>query len=171
MHHRFHTIKDVENRRDACWNKIVADKIVIPAHSIKLYDADGNKTGRLLYSDHTVTPECISVDPVGTSTVAFPEAEAFESLETTETPATPTSETVVNAPSMEHADNETSTASTCAAEALCMEHADNETLLTRAAEALCMEHAPLLPMHVQLMWKRLPLLSLLMTLMIYAPSM
>ena len=38
-----HFIEDVEHRRDACWKRIVDEKIVIPAHSIKLYDSDGNK--------------------------------------------------------------------------------------------------------------------------------
>ena len=66
LHHRYHSVKDVEHRRDACWKRIVDDKIVIPAHSIKLYDSDGKKTGRLLYRDHTVTLECS--DPLETST-------------------------------------------------------------------------------------------------------
>ena len=46
---------DVENRRDDCWKKIVDEKKVIPAHSIKLYDDYGNKTGRLLYGVNSVT--------------------------------------------------------------------------------------------------------------------
>ena len=36
MHHRYHSVVDVEHRREACWNKIVDEKTVIPAHSIKL---------------------------------------------------------------------------------------------------------------------------------------
>ena len=75
LHHRYHSVMDVEHRRDACWKRIVDDKIVIPAHSIKLYDSDGKKTGRLLYRDHTVTLECS--DPLETSTT---EAEAFPNL-------------------------------------------------------------------------------------------
>jgi hypothetical protein len=46
---------DVEHRRDGCWKRIVDEKIAIPAHSIKLYDSDGKKTGRLLYGNRTVT--------------------------------------------------------------------------------------------------------------------
>ena len=65
MHHRYHSLMDVENRRDACWKKIIDQKTVIPALSIKLYNADGNKTGRLLYKDNSVELECI--DEVGTS--------------------------------------------------------------------------------------------------------
>ena len=75
LHHRYHSVMDVEHRRDACWKRIVDEKIVIPAHSIKLYDSDGKKTGRLLYRDHTVTLECS--DPLETSTT---EAEAFPNL-------------------------------------------------------------------------------------------
>ena len=44
LHHRYHSVMDVEHRRDACWKRIVDEKIVIPAHSIKLYDSDGKKT-------------------------------------------------------------------------------------------------------------------------------
>ena len=89
----------LEQRRDACWKRIVDEKTLIPAHSIKLYDPDGNKTGRLLYSDHTVTLECTSSDPLGTSE---PEASA------TITPETPVCDT--DAPStMEDEDSETST--------------------------------------------------------------
>ena len=62
MHHRYHSLMDVENRRDACWKKIINQKTVIPALSIKLYN---DKTGRLLYKDNNVELECI--DEVGTS--------------------------------------------------------------------------------------------------------
>ena len=48
MHHRYHSLMDVENRRDGRWKKIIDQKTVIPALSIKLYNADGNKTGRLI---------------------------------------------------------------------------------------------------------------------------
>ena len=60
MHHRYHSLMDVENRRDACWKKMIDQKTVIPA-----LNADGNKTGRLLYKDNNVELECI--DEVGTS--------------------------------------------------------------------------------------------------------
>lgn len=53
---------DVEDRRDACWKRIIDEQIVIPAHSIKLFDSEGNNTGRLLYSNHTVTLEHNSAD-------------------------------------------------------------------------------------------------------------
>ena len=80
MHYRSHSIMDVENRRDTCWEQIVDDKIAIPAHSIKLFDSDGNKTGRLLYNnDHTVTVE--SSDTL-TATIEAPNQEIL---------ATPTS--------------------------------------------------------------------------------
>ena len=68
MHYRYHSLMDVEDRRDACWNRIVDEKIVIPAHSIKLYDENGEKTGRLLYNDHTVTLEGTSTNNASAST-------------------------------------------------------------------------------------------------------
>ena len=129
LHHRYHSIEDVEHRRDACWKRIVDEKIVIPAHSIKLYDPDGNKTGRVLYSDNTVTLECTSTYPLDTSTA---KAEAFHNAEApsppTETPvcavdtstaeaealhnAETPSENAVCAVDRDNEDSETSTANT-----------------------------------------------------------
>jgi hypothetical protein len=57
LHHRCHSVMDVEERRDACWKRIVDEQIVIPAQSIKLYDSEGNKSGRLLYSNGRATVE------------------------------------------------------------------------------------------------------------------
>ena len=127
MHHRYHSVVDVEHRRDTCWNRIVNEKTVIPAHSIKLYDPDGNKTGRLLYGDHTVTLECTSTNPLDTS-----ESEAFHNPET---PITLTSEGPVcsaDTLSMGHEDNETSTANMCAVDTPSTEHEDSETLRSTA---------------------------------------
>ena len=62
LHHRYHSIEDVEHRRDASWKRILDEEIVIPAQSIKLYDLAGNKTGRLLYSNNTVTLESTSTE-------------------------------------------------------------------------------------------------------------
>lgn len=75
LHHRWHLIKDVEDRRDSCWNRIIDEQIVIPAHSIKLYDVNGNKTGRLLYSNHEVTTEYTSDCQSNTSTATPDEIE------------------------------------------------------------------------------------------------
>ena len=91
------------------------EKTLIPAHSIKLYDPDGNKTGRLLYSDHTVTLECTSSDPLGTSE---PEASATITSEApgceADAPSTMKDEdsetSTVDVPPMEQEDNEVSTA-------------------------------------------------------------
>ena len=115
MHHRYHSVVDVEQRRDACWKRIVDEKTLIPAHSIKLYDPDGNKTGRLLYSDHTVTLECTSSDPLGpsepeASATITPEAPGCEA----DAPFTMVDEegetSTVDVPPMEQEDNEVSTA-------------------------------------------------------------
>ena len=104
LHHRYHSVKDVEQRRDECWKKIIDEKIIIPAHSIKLYDSDGNKTGRMVYQNNTVTLES---DP---STATFAEVEEFTNEEspatpqTVETQATPQTEILDsrdNVPSME----------------------------------------------------------------------
>ena len=100
MHHRYHSVVDVEHRREACWNKIV------DAHSIKLYDTNGNKTGRLLYSENTVTVESTSTNPVSDSIATFTEAEASHDPET---PATTTSVIETDVRSMEHAISEIST--------------------------------------------------------------
>lgn len=55
LHFRQNSIQDVENRWKRCWKKILADKIVIPAREIKVYDQYGMSTGRLQYSGETVT--------------------------------------------------------------------------------------------------------------------
>ena len=75
LHFRSHSLTDVEERQAACWKKIVEERVVIPANSIKLYDNQGNKTGRLLYSNHMVTLE--HVDSL--------ERAAADSLDNTDT--------------------------------------------------------------------------------------
>ena len=70
LHHRFHSVKDVEQRRDECWKKILDEKINLPAHSIKLYDSDGNKTERMVYQNKS--------DP---STAPFVEVDDIPSME------------------------------------------------------------------------------------------
>ena len=97
MHHRYHTVEDVEHRRDGCWKRIVDEKTVIPALSIKLYNDAGERTGRLLYGDHTVTLESTSTDPLDIS-----EPEAFHQ----ETPVTPTSEVPVTLADVQSTENE-----------------------------------------------------------------
>lgn len=57
LHYRYQSVEDVEQRRDACWKKIVVERIPLPTHSIKLFDSEGNKTGRLLYNNNKVTFE------------------------------------------------------------------------------------------------------------------
>ena len=92
-----------------------------------MYDPDGNKTGRLLYGDHTVTLECTSTNPLDTS-----ESEAFHNPEI---PITLTSEGPVcsaDTLSMGHEDSETSTANMCAVDTPSTEHEDSETLRSTA---------------------------------------
>ena len=121
LHHRYHSVLDVENRRDACWKKVVDKRTLIPAHSIKLYDADGNKTGKLMYSDNTVTLECVSTDPQDTS-----DEVAFHDPVST-APEAPVSSP--DAPPMEQ-DGETSTASTSPP----VEQEDGETSIANSAQ-------------------------------------
>ena len=97
MHHRYHSVMDVEHRRDVCWKRIVDEKVVIPAHSIKLYDTDGNRTGRLVYNDHNVTLDSTSTDELDNTSTS--EQESIHP------PATPTIENPTDTLSM---DNETS---------------------------------------------------------------
>lgn len=68
---------DVEQRRDACWKRIVDEQMVIPAHSFKLYNSDGNKIGRLLYRDRMVTLESTSTDSVVTSSDSVQSLDAL----------------------------------------------------------------------------------------------
>lgn len=80
LHHRYHSVTDVE---ESCWKRVVDERMAIPALSIKMFDSDGNKTGRLLYSDGSVTLEldllANSSDVPVTST-----ASATESSDATE---------------------------------------------------------------------------------------
>lgn len=58
FHYRHQSITDVEERRKACWKKILDERITIPANSIKVYDQKGSKTGQLVYNaDGTVAFE------------------------------------------------------------------------------------------------------------------
>ena len=54
LHHRWNSFSDVRDRQDACWKRVIDEQILIPAHSIKLYDSDGNRSGTLTYSNDTV---------------------------------------------------------------------------------------------------------------------
>ena len=125
MHHRYHSVNDVEHRRDVCWKRIVDEKIVIPAHSIKLYDASGNKTGRLLYNDHTVTFECASTGPADSPSISM-------SIE----------EEALVQPALDNSLSETSTASTSVAGSSCSEHeaSENSTASTSVAGPSSSEH-------------------------------
>ena len=88
--------------QDECWEKIINEKINLPAHSIKLYDSDGNKTGRMVYQDNMVTLE------------SDPSTATFVEVDNQETPATPPSENLDDVPSMEEEN-------TCADDAPSME--------------------------------------------------
>ena len=55
LHFREHTVGDVEHRRDACWSKILREKILLPAEEIKVYDREGNSIGKMHYKNGTTT--------------------------------------------------------------------------------------------------------------------
>ena len=163
MHHRYHSVMDVEHRRDVCWKRIVDEKIVIPAHSIKLYDIDGNKTGRLLYSNHTVTLESTSTSTcIEKEAVHTPEPSVTPSLEnpvhatntySMDSEASTSSTSEICPPNnIEHDDSEASTSSTSE---ICppnnIEHDDSEasTANTSAADAPSIEGAVYLNLNVE----------------------
>ena len=54
LHFRHHTIRHVLTRREECWNKIIEDRVPLPANTIKLYDPNGHLVGRLLYQGNGV---------------------------------------------------------------------------------------------------------------------
>ena len=56
---------DVEERRQKCWNKILEEKIIIPANNIKVFDSDGNLAGKMVYTlgDVTYEPHSTSAFP------------------------------------------------------------------------------------------------------------
>ena len=68
LQHRHHTVKDVEERRTTCWDKIIQDRIYIPTNSIKIYNQQGESIGKLEYSSHTVTFQPL---PAGAFQVPF----------------------------------------------------------------------------------------------------
>ena len=54
LHFRQHSVINVEERRKLCWDKIVSERIPIPANSIKLYDTQGMTTRKLVYRDRSM---------------------------------------------------------------------------------------------------------------------
>ena len=48
-------VKDIEERQKGSWRKIIEDKVLIPANSIKLFDLHGKLIGRMVYRDNEVT--------------------------------------------------------------------------------------------------------------------
>ena len=57
LHFCHHCIMDVEERRQKCWNKILEEKIIIPANNIKVFHSDGNLAGKMVYTLGDVTYE------------------------------------------------------------------------------------------------------------------
>lgn len=55
LHYRHHSIADVQERRKKFWNRIIQDRIIIPAREVKIYDIHGMNTGRKQYSNNTAT--------------------------------------------------------------------------------------------------------------------
>ena len=55
LHFRHHSILDVHARREECWAKLIGDRVLLPADTIKLYDPDGKLTAILIYKDKAIT--------------------------------------------------------------------------------------------------------------------
>ena len=53
FHFRHHSIKDVEERQESSWKQVVDDRIIILAHSIKIYNSDGLVTAKIVYKNMT----------------------------------------------------------------------------------------------------------------------
>ena len=83
----------VEERRKTCWDKIIRDRIIIPANAIKIYDSQGNTTGRLVYSEESVMLEPLPVNQAVThqfisSSAAVNHLDSTSELATNEAPDT-----------------------------------------------------------------------------------
>ena len=82
LHFRQHLVVDVEERRKRCWNRIIEDRIVIPASEVKVYDEDGTVTGRLRYCDGTATFVPFSVDTLTSAPeIPDPDSSVFEPVD------------------------------------------------------------------------------------------
>ena len=51
LHFRQHTLTDVHTRREECWEKIIEERIPIPANTIRIFNKEGNLEGKLIYGD------------------------------------------------------------------------------------------------------------------------
>ena len=80
LHFRQHSLVDIQERRKRCWSRIVDERIAIPsrivderiaipAAEVKLYDQDGNCTGRLQYSSGipTFIPHSAGISTLNTA--------------------------------------------------------------------------------------------------------
>ncbi len=54
QHFRHSLVRDIEDKRKACWNRIIAERIPIPTDSIKLFNSVGDTTGQLIYRTASV---------------------------------------------------------------------------------------------------------------------
>ena len=48
-------IVDVHARREECWAKLIRDRMLLPANTIKLYDPDGKLMARLIAYQTSLT--------------------------------------------------------------------------------------------------------------------
>ena len=53
LHHRCHSLKDLEDRRAQCWKEIISKKIEVPAEQIKIYDEQEMLRSRLVYTTNS----------------------------------------------------------------------------------------------------------------------
>ena len=54
LHYRDTCLLDIQQPSVISWNKLVAQKIILPAPFVRLYDSNGNYCGRYIYNNHAV---------------------------------------------------------------------------------------------------------------------
>ena len=78
LHFRHHTILHVFKRRGECWNKIIEDRVPLPANTIKLYDPNGQLVGRLPYQGNGVVYQPCDPAPQDGNSFTDPEQPIVE---------------------------------------------------------------------------------------------
>jgi hypothetical protein len=52
LHYRDTGLLDIQQRSDISWNKLIAQKILLPTPFVRLYDSNGKYCGRYIYNNH-----------------------------------------------------------------------------------------------------------------------
>ena len=71
FHFRHHSIKDVERRQESSWKKVVQDRTIIPAYSIKIYNSDGIAIAKIMYKNTTAQYVPFEIPTTTSSMQAF----------------------------------------------------------------------------------------------------